>query len=447
MATTTSLPAPDAQSQPGIGPAGRIVGVFFSPKPTFEDIARKPSWVAPMIVLLLISIGLSVTLARRADWIEVSKDQISKSKFASRQIDQLSEGQKAQAYEQAATRGKVIRYVRGFVGWPLLLLVSSGIYLGVFKLIGGARTNFATAFAVTTFAQEQEIVRPTGVPEPLSKESPPKATRARSPHRHAKTKAASTEEGDQVSPPPVSGGVPATGARSVMMVDARTGKTLYEKNADEIRPAASTQKLLTALIVTEHGFLDQPVRVEFTDTLAEPVKLNIKPGDTYQRIDLLRALLVKSPNDVARCLARDNAGSIETFAEVMNQRARELGATHSHFVNPNGLPVPGQYSSARDLSIIARAAYANPTIRSIVCLPQLVFRYANGRTRELENTNKVLRRLPYCNGMKTGYTEAAGHCLICSGSRPGRDIIVVVLGDSTAVWRDASALLSWGLWM
>lgn len=232
-----------------------------------------------------------------------------------------------------------------------------------------------------------------------------------------------------------------------MMVDARTGKILYEKNADEVRPAASTQKLLTALIVTEHGFLDQPVTVEFTDTLAEPVKLNIKPGDTYQRIDLLRALLVKSPNDVARCLARDNAGSIEAFAEVMNQRARELGATHSHFVNPNGLPIPGQYSSARDLSIIARAAYANPTIRSIVCLPQLAFRYANGRTRELENTNKVLRRLPYCNGMKTGYTEAAGHCLICSGSRPGRDIIVVVLGDSTAVWRDASALLSWGLWM
>ena len=232
-----------------------------------------------------------------------------------------------------------------------------------------------------------------------------------------------------------------------MMVDARTGKTLYEKNADEIRPAASTQKLLTALIITEHGFLDQPVTVEFTDTLAEPVKLNIKPGETYQRIDLLRALLVKSPNDVARCLARDNAGSIEAFAEVMNQRARELGATHSHFVNPNGLPIPGQYSSARDLSIIARAAYANPTIRSIVCLPQLAFRYANGRTRELENTNKVLRRSPYCNGMKTGYTEAAGHCLICSGSRPGRDIIVVVLGDSTAVWRDASALLSWGLWM
>ena len=213
--------------------------------------------------------------------------------------------------------------------------------------------------------------------------------------------------------------VPQTRAASVLVEDARTGEVLYEKNADAQRAAASTQKLLTALIVAEEGYLDQHVTVQTVDTLAEPVRLNIKSGDTYQRIDLLRALLVKSPNDVARCLARDNAGSIELFAQKMNAKARELGATHSNFVNPNGLPMPDQYSTARDLSIIARAAYANPTIRSIVCLPQLVFRYANGRTRQLENTNKVLKRLPYCNGMKTGYTEAAGHCLIASGTIPG----------------------------
>jgi D-alanyl-D-alanine carboxypeptidase (penicillin-binding protein 5/6) len=206
--------------------------------------------------------------------------------------------------------------------------------------------------------------------------------------------------------------------------------------------------LLTALIIAETGYLDRLVRVEQIDTLAEPVKLNIRPGDFYQRIDLLRALLVKSPNDVARCLARDNAGSLEAFADKMNAKAQMLGATHSHFINPNCLPMPGQYSTARDLAIIARAAYGNPTIRSIVCLPQLVFRYANGRTRELENTNKVLKRLPFCNGMKTGYTEAAGHCLIASGSRPGRDIIVVVLGDTkSGVWTDAASLLSWGLWL
>jgi len=288
-------------------------------------------------------------------------------------------------------------------------------------------------------------VRPTGITGPTPKEeATPKPKEATpKPKRATRAKPARATE-----PPRPSGGVPNTGARSVMMIDARSGQILYEKNADETRAAASTQKLLTALIIAEHGFLDQPVMVEAIDTLAEPVKLNIKAGDSYQRIDLLRALLVKSPNDVARCLARDHAGSIDAFADVMNQKARELGATHSHFVNPNGLPVPGQYSSARDLSLIARAAYANPTIRSIVCLPQLVFRFANGRTRELENTNKVLRQLPYCNGMKTGYTEAAGHCLIASGSRPGRDVIVVVLGDSkSGVWRDASALLSWGLWM
>jgi D-alanyl-D-alanine carboxypeptidase (penicillin-binding protein 5/6) len=298
-----------------------------------------------------------------------------------------------------------------------------------------------------------ETVRPTGVvpgpvrkAQPVEKEEATKSTpaRARRAPAKAKKKAKSSPASIEYTPD----GIPKTGAASVIVVDANTGQSLYEKNADQIRAPASTQKLLTALIIAETGFLDRPVTVQQIDTMAEPVKLNIKPGETYQRIDLLRALLVKSPNDVARCLARDNAGSVEAFAEVMNRRARELGAVHSHFVNPNGLPVPGQYSSARDLSIIARAAYANSTIRSIVCLPQLVFRYANGRTRELENTNKVLKRLPYCNGMKTGYTEAAGHCLISSGSRGGRDVIVVVLGDTKArVWRDSSALLSWGLWM
>jgi D-alanyl-D-alanine carboxypeptidase (penicillin-binding protein 5/6) len=281
---------------------------------------------------------------------------------------------------------------------------------------------------------------------PTRKAKSSKSSHSRS-HRK-RVKATESEESIPAATEYTPEGIPKTTAASVIVVDANTGKTLYEKNPDQFRAPASTQKLLTALIVAESGFLDRQVTVQPTDTNAEPVKLNIKAGDTYQRIDLLRALLVKSPNDVARCLARDNAGSIEAFAAVMNRRAQQLGAVHSHFVNPNGLPVPGQYSTARDLSLIARAAYANPTIRSIVCLPQLVFRFANGRTRELENTNKLLRRLPYCNGMKTGYTDAAGKCLIASGTRPGKDVIVVVLGDSSShVWRDASALLSWSLWM
>jgi len=312
---------------------------------------------------------------------------------------------------------------------------------------------------------DSDLVRPSGVPGPVrkakavtTKEKPdadtesaaPKAKKSKSSHAGSRRTRAKSKESPESIPAIeyTPDGIPKTSAASVIVVDANSGKILYEKNADQIRPAASTQKLLTALIVAESGFLDRPVTVQSVDTMCDPVKLGIKPGETYQRMDLLRALLVKSPNDVARCLARDNASSVEAFAEIMNRRALQLGAVHSHFVNPNGLPFPGQYSSARDLSLIARAAYGNPTIRSIVCLPQLVFRYANGRTRELENTNKLLRRLPYCNGMKTGYTDAAGKCLIASGTRPGKDVIVVVLGDSSSrVWRDASALLSWGLLM
>jgi len=321
--------------------------------------------------------------------------------------------------------------------------------------------------ALSGWAQDtvdSDLVRPSGVAAPVRKakavtqkestdddteSAAPKPKKSKSSHPRAhRARAKSNQEPDTIAAPTdfTPDGIPKTSAASVMVVDANSGRILYEKNADQVRQAASTQKLLTALIVAETGFLDRTVSVQSVDGMCEPVKLGIRAGETYQRMDLLRALLVKSPNDVARCLARDNAGSVEAFAETMNRRALQLGAVHSHFVNPNGLPVPGQYSSARDLSIIARAAYANPTIRSIVCLPQLVFRYSNGRTRELENTNKLLRRVPYCNGMKTGYTDGAGKCLIASGTRPGKDVIVVVLGDSSGrVWRDASALLWWGL--
>jgi serine-type D-Ala-D-Ala carboxypeptidase (penicillin-binding protein 5/6) len=323
----------------------------------------------------------------------------------------------------------------------------------------------AICFAVepSSISPDQESpneVRPTGVPHRHHARPKSSATadsdsdsgatssatpRARRAHR-ATTRHRDSDD-DSIPAQTVPGSIPKTTANSVIVIDVSNGQVLYEKNADAIRAPASTTKLLTGLIVAESGNLDRPVTVQQTDTLAEPVKLNVKPGDLYSRIDLLRALLVKSPNDVARCLARDNAGSIEAFAEKMNQRAFAIGARNSHWVNPNGLPDARQYSTARDLSTIARVAYANPTIRSIVCLPQLMFRYANGRTRELENTNKLLKRLPYCNGMKTGYTEAAGKCLIASGSRPGKDIIVVVLGDShSGVWRDAGNLLAWALW-
>lgn len=328
----------------------------------------------------------------------------------------------------------------------------------VFCAIGLASACFAVEPSSISSDEDTNEVRPTGVPHRerartkasatanSNSDSDSTATPRTRRARRAATRHRDSDD-DSIPAQAVPGSIPKTTANSVIVVNASSGQVLYEKNADAIRAPASTTKLLTGLIVAESGNLDRPVTVQQTDTFAEPVKLNIKPGDTYTRIDLLRALLVKSPNDVARCLARDNAGSIEAFAEKMNQRAFAIGARNSRWVNPNGLPDARQYSTARDLSTIARVAYANPMIRSIVCLPQLMFRYANGRTRELENTNKLLKRLPYCNGMKTGYTEAAGKCLIASGSRPGKDIIVVVLGDShSGVWKDAGALLAWALW-
>ncbi len=239
---------------------------------------------------------------------------------------------------------------------------------------------------------------------------------------------------------------PKVHGASAILVDVNSGRVLFNKNSRERRAVASTQKLLTALIIAESGNLWSRVTIKPEDTAAAPTKLYLKPGQTYSRFELLQALLVKSPNDVAGALARDNAGSIEAFSAKMNRRARQMGATSSRFLNPSGLPAEGQFSTARDVAIIARNAYANPVIRQIVATPRTEFRFADGRVRQLVNTNRVLHQAPWCTGMKTGFTNAAGHCLVSSGRSNGRDVIAVVLGSNKAnVWRDSRNLLEWGL--
>ncbi len=239
---------------------------------------------------------------------------------------------------------------------------------------------------------------------------------------------------------------PAIHAASYLLLDARTGKHLAGRNFETARGVASTQKLVTALVVLDAGNLDKMVRVQASDVAVEPTRAGLKAGEVYSRRALLYTFLVKSCNDIANVLARDNAGSISAFAAKMNAKARSLGCTSTNFKNPHGLTSPGQYSTARDMARVAMVAYRNGVIRDAVRRKYYTFHYANGRSQSFENTNDLLGVMPECNGMKTGYTVAAGRCLISTASSGGREVILVQLGTKTKyIWDDARTMMSWGL--
>jgi D-alanyl-D-alanine carboxypeptidase (penicillin-binding protein 5/6) len=250
----------------------------------------------------------------------------------------------------------------------------------------------------------------------------------------------------QDSPTLVVSSGPSIRAASYLLLDARSGQHLAGRNFETARAVASTQKLVTALVVLDAGNLDKMVRVQSSDVAVEPTRMGLKPGEMYSRRTLLYAFLVKSCNDIANVLARDNAGSISAFAAKMNAKVRSLGCTNSNFKNPHGLTVPGQYSTARDMARVAMAAYRNGIIRDAVRRKYYAFRRADGRSVTLENTNDLLGAMPECNGMKTGYTVASGRCLISSAASGGREVILVQLGTKTAyIWDDGRLMMSWGL--
>lgn len=235
-------------------------------------------------------------------------------------------------------------------------------------------------------------------------------------------------------------------AASYIVVDASTGVPLVARNADDIRAVASTQKIITALVVVDQGNLDRRVTVQASDCDVEPTRLGLRPGETYTVRELLYAVLVKSANDVAQVLARTTAGSQSAFAAMMNAKARSLGMKDSYFINPHGLPAKGQHSTARDMARAALIAYRTPVIRDAIQHKYLRFRFASGRTVTLQNTNDLLGRMAECNGMKTGYTNAAGRCLLSSAASNGRAVIAVQLGTKTKyIWDDGAKLMRWGL--
>lgn len=244
----------------------------------------------------------------------------------------------------------------------------------------------------------------------------------------------------------VLGQPPVVNAAAYIVIDPRNGQVILEKNAHVRRAVASTQKLLTALVVLESGRMDEWVTVAASDTTVEPAKMGIRSGDRYRRRDLLEAMMVRSCNDIAACLARTTAGSQSAFVAQMNAKAARLGMRNSHFVTPHGLDAPGQYSTAFDLAILATAALNHGELHRITQTREMVFRMADGNEAYIMNTNKVLRMSPYCSGLKTGYTSQAGRCLVSSGERGLKRAVVVVLGSQVPdVWNDSRDLLHWAL--
>ena len=232
------------------------------------------------------------------------------------------------------------------------------------------------------------------------------------------------------------------GAQSIEIIDGRSGRLLNAKQPNTQREVASLQKLLSALVVVKAGNLSKQVQITAQDADCSPVKLPNSVGGTYTRMELLQAMLVKSANDAARALARDIAGSEAAFGQKMTALAHSLGAVNSSFKNSSGLPAPGQYSTAHDMGIIARAAYADPLIRQTVRTKFLPWRDARGKSTTLRNSNRLLHRHPNCTGMKVGYTGTAGHCAVLSWEENNRTIIGVILaGKDEMFWIQAGLVL------
>lgn len=228
---------------------------------------------------------------------------------------------------------------------------------------------------------------------------------------------------------------PVSAAACVVM--AEDGQAVYEKNADARRLIASTTKLMTALICLETCSLEEQVCIRPDHCAVEGSSMYLDTQETYTVRELLLGLLLASGNDAALALADHAAGSAPVFADKMNRRAAALGLTDTHFANPHGLDAPDHYSTARDLARLMLACMDNPSFRQLCATETTAI---HGQV--LNNHNKLLRICPGCVGGKTGYTMAAGRCLVSCCERGGLRFVCVTLNDPDD-WRDHLGLYNW----
>ncbi len=230
---------------------------------------------------------------------------------------------------------------------------------------------------------------------------------------------------------------PPTISAASAVVMAEDGTVVYEHAADEKRLIASTTKLMTALVVLENTDMEAEVEILPDWCGAEGSSMELHQGDRYRVRELLTGLLLASANDAAVALACFTAGSAEAFAVLMNERATALGMTNTHYVNPHGLDEAEHFSTARDLAVLMFACMQNEALASL-----LSQREGAAGEQRFENHNKLLWRCPGCLGGKTGYTRAAGRCLVSCVEREGTRFVCVTLSDSDD-WRDHEALYDW----
>ena len=232
--------------------------------------------------------------------------------------------------------------------------------------------------------------------------------------------------------------VSAISAENYVLMDATSGRILQEKNADRQSLIASTTKIMTALVVCQQCNVLDRVKIPKEAVGIEGSSMYLQEGEVLTVQDLLYGLMLRSGNDAAMALAIYCGGTAEGFAELMNDKARSLNLTGTHFVNPHGLDAPGHYSTARDLAVLAAYAMENPIFAQTVSTKQVTV-----GTRSLTNHNKLLWQLEGAEGVKTGYTKAAGRILVSSTSRQGRRLVAVTI-NAPSDWQDHKVLLDSG---
>lgn len=230
---------------------------------------------------------------------------------------------------------------------------------------------------------------------------------------------------------------PDTSAKAMILIHADSGHVLSEREADTPLPMASTTKLMTALAAAEAADLSAEIEIRPEWTAVEGSSMYLRPGEKYTLRELLTGLLLASGNDAALALAAAVDGSTEAFVERMNRRAAELGLQNTHFSNPHGLSAEDHFSCARDLATLMRSVMENECLREILSLRECMI-----HGQYFQNHNKLLSGCPGVDGGKTGFTKAAGRCLVSTCVRDGLRLICVTLSDPKD-WADHEALYDW----